>query len=83
MKALLVVMQCPEHGLERFKIKVITKYNVDPNMIMLKFRKKPKSGVSSIVVGRNVEIREVRDFLVNYFQDAGLMEKVLSIRFNR
>ncbi|MDI6846508.1 MAG: hypothetical protein QMD23_00010 [Candidatus Bathyarchaeia archaeon] len=83
MEALLVVMQCPEHGLERFKVKVVRKFNVNPETIMPQFRTKPKKGLCSIVIGRNVEHTEVRDFLLNYFKEAGLMEKVLSIRFHR
>jgi hypothetical protein len=80
MANLWVEMSCPEHGLERYKIKVIKKYNVNPELIMPKYRTRPKYELSSLVVGRNVEEREARDYLVRYFQDAGIMDKVLSIR---
>lgn len=80
MANLWVEMSCPEHGLERYKIKIIKKYNVNPELIMPKYRTRPKYELSSLVVGRNVEEREARDYLVRYFQDAGIMDKVLSIR---
>lgn len=78
--SLLVVTRCPEHGLERFKIKVIKKYNVNAKLIMPKFRTRPNYELSSIIVGRNVEPTEIRDYLVQYFRETGLMEKVLSIK---
>lgn len=80
MKGLWVEFKCPDHGFERFKIKVIKKYNVDPEVISPKYRTRPKHELSGIVVGRNVGNREIRDYLVQYFKDAGLMDKVLSIR---
>jgi hypothetical protein len=76
----MVEMKCPEHGLERFKIKVIKKYNVSPEVIAPKFRTRPKYELSGIVVGRNVGNTEIRDYLVQYFRDAGLMEKIVSMR---
>jgi len=80
MTNLWVEMSCPEHGLERYKIKIIKKYNVTPELIMPKYRTRPKYELSSLVVGRNVEEREARDYLVRYYQDAGIIDKVLSIR---
>jgi hypothetical protein len=78
--SLWVELRCPEHGLERFKIKVIKKYNVNPEIIVPKYRTRPKRELSGIVVGRNVGNLELRDYLVRYFRDAGMMDKVLSIR---
>jgi len=77
---LWVEFRCPEHGLERFKIKVIKKYNVNPALIMPKFRTRPKYELSGIVVGRNVQETEITDYLAHYFREAGLMERVLSMR---
>ncbi len=78
--SLWVEFKCPEHGLERFKIKVIKKYNVTPELIAPKFRTRPKYELSSVVVGRNVNERDIQDYLMQYFRETGLMDKVLSMR---
>lgn len=79
--AVWVEMSCPEHGLERFKIKVIKKYNVSKELIEPKFRTKPRYELAGVVVGKNVANYEVRQYLVEYFREAGMMDKVLSMRF--
>jgi hypothetical protein len=79
--AIWVEMSCPEHGLERFKIKVIKKYNVSKELIEPKFRTKPRHELSGVVVGKSVGHQEVRDYLVGYFSEAGMMDKILSMRF--
>lgn len=80
MAALWVEFKCPQHGLERFKIKVIKKHNVTPHLIKPKFRTRPKYELSGIIVGRRVEITEAKDFLIKYFRQSGIMENVLSIK---
>lgn len=81
MAVVWVELRCPEHGLERFKIKVIKKYNVNKELIAPKFRTKPRHELSGVVVGKNVQYQEVRDYLVQYFREAGLMDKVLRMQF--
>ncbi|MEM2702758.1 MAG: hypothetical protein QXR45_06325 [Candidatus Bathyarchaeia archaeon] len=81
MASVLVEVLCPSHGLERFEIKVIKKYNVDPDLIEPKYRRRPKPGLSRVVVGRNVGLPEVKDYLVRYFQEIGLIESVISMKF--
>jgi hypothetical protein len=76
-----VELKCPEHGLERFKIKVIKKYNVCPQVIMPKYRTRPKYEISGIVIGRNVSHAEIRDYLIQYFKESGLIDRVLNIKF--
>jgi hypothetical protein len=76
-----VELFCPEHGLERFKIKVVKKYNVEKESIAPKFRTKPRYELSGVIVGRDVSDREVRDYLVQYFRNAGLIDKVVSMRY--
>jgi hypothetical protein len=78
--AVWVEMSCPEHGLERFKIKVIKKYNVNKELIEPKFRTKPHHELSGVVVGKSVGHDEVRQYLVDYFREAGMIDKVLSMR---
>jgi hypothetical protein len=74
-------MHCPQHGLERFEIKIIKKYNVSPDLIKPKFRSRPKPDLSCIVVGRDVEYTEIRDYLVRYFNETGLINNIISMRF--
>jgi len=80
MKSLWIELKCPEHGLERFKIKVIKKYNVTPKLIEPKFRTRPTHELSGIIVGRNVQHNEIRDYLIHYFNETGMMERILSIK---
>lgn len=81
MAVVWVELSCPEHGLERFKIKVIKKYNVNKELIAPKFRKRPRHELSGVVVGKNVQYQEVREYLVRYFREAGLMDRVLRMQF--
>jgi hypothetical protein len=76
----LVEVRCPEHGLERFKIKVIKKYNVSPELIMPKYRTRPKHEMSGIIVGRNVTHTELRDFMTEYFRESGLIDRILTMK---
>lgn len=78
--ALWIEMSCPKHGLERFKIKIIKKYNVSKELIEPKFREKPYHELAAVIVGKNVEHYEVRQYLVEYFREAGMMDKILSMK---
>jgi len=80
MATLLVELRCPEGGLERFSIKVIKKYNVSPRIIMPKFRTRPKHELSGVIIGKKVERMEVKDYVVEYFKEAGLIDRILSIK---
>ncbi len=80
MHGVLVEMSCPQHGFERFTIKVVKRFNIPPNEIVPKFRVKPKPDLSCIVVGRNVEEKEVQDYLETYLQQKGLWNRILSFR---
>ncbi len=79
--AIWVEMSCPEHGLERFKIKVIKKYNVNKELIEPKFRTRPRHELAGVIVGKNVGHDEVRQYLAEYFREAGMIDKILSMRF--
>jgi hypothetical protein len=80
MTTLWIELTCPEHGFERFKVKIIRKYNIKPDQITPKFRTRPKYELSSLVVGRNVQYNQLTDYLIKYFNETGLIERVLSIR---
>jgi len=81
LASLWIELKCPEHGLERFKVKVIKKYNIKPDEIMPKYRTRPKHELSGIVIGRNVKYNELTDYLLSYFKETGLIERVVSLRF--
>lgn len=79
---ILVEMKCPEHGLERFRIKIVTRFNIDADKIQPKFRSRPKPGeLSCIYVGRNVSATEITNYLIDHFRRKGLWETILSIKF--
>ena len=80
MNGMRVELACPEHGLERFTVKVVRRFNISPDEIMPKFRTKPKPELSRIVVGRDVNEGEIQRFLENYLREKGLWERVLSLR---
>lgn len=77
---ILIECYCPEHGLERFKIKIIKKYNVNPKLIMPKFRSRPTHELSGLIVGRSVSRSEVLDFLTEYFNQNRMLEKIIAMR---
>jgi hypothetical protein len=79
--SVLVELLCPEHGLERFKVKVIRKYNIDPDALAPKFRTRPKYELSAIIIGRNVKFNEVKGYLFEYFNSAGLVDRIVRVRF--
>ena len=72
-----IEMNCPRHGLERFKIKVIRKYNLKSDLIVPKFRSRPKPGLSSLLVGREVTDKEIENYLNQYFREKEMMIKIL------
>jgi len=78
---LWIELRCPEHGFERFKIKIIKKFNMKADTIMPRFRSRPEaSGLSSLLVGRDVSNIEIEKFLINYFREKGLLEAILKMK---
>jgi len=80
MASFQVELRCPEHGLERFNIKVIKKYNVNPELITPKYRTRPKREMSGIIVGRKVSHTEMQDFMIQYFKETGMIDKVVGLK---
>lgn len=81
MASLWVELKCPEHGLERFKIKIVKRFNIKSDTIMPKFRSKPTADdLSCLLVGRNVSNKEIQDYLADYFRQKGLWEAILRIQ---
>ncbi|MDH5779310.1 MAG: hypothetical protein OEZ29_01795 [Candidatus Bathyarchaeota archaeon] len=81
MVSLLVEFNCPEHGLERFRIKIVKRFNMNPNMMLPKFRTRPKAGeIKALAIGRDVTDAEIERYFKNYFREKGLWNKVLLMR---
>lgn len=82
--AFIVELSCPVHGLERYKIKIIRKYNVPRQSIMPQFNRRPTPGeLSSVVVGKNVSEKDIETYVVNYLHNVGLWNTVLLMRFTQ
>ena len=61
-------MTWPKHGLERFKIKIVKKFNMKSDMTIPKFRRRPTPGdLGCSLIGRNVSNKEIEKFLAEYF----------------
>ncbi len=81
MPSIIVEMKCPQHGFERFKIKVIKRFNIASDEIVPKLRRKPKQGeLSLIYIGRNVRYNEVKNYLIDYFDERGMIKEIVRIR---
>lgn len=81
MSNLLVEMNSPKHGFERFRIKIIRRFNIKSDEIKLKPMVKPRDiGLSCVYVGREVTQAEVTNYLIQFFRTKGLWEHVLSIK---
>lgn len=79
--SLWVEMKCPEHGLERFKIKIVRKFNIKSEVIIPKYRRRPTVGdLGCLLVGRSVSDREIKNYLADYFRRKGIMEMILRMR---
>ena len=81
LTSIWVEMKCPQHGLERFQIKIVKKFNIKPDIIMPKFRNRPTKGdLSHLLVGRSVTNKQIEMYMLGYFREKGLMEAILRIR---
>ena len=81
LACILVEFNCPEHGLERFRIKIVKRFNMNPNTILPRFRTRPKAGeIKFLAVGRDVTDAEIERYFVSYFRDRGVWDQVLRMR---
>lgn len=83
MATFRVEIRCPEHGLERFNIKVIKKYNVNPELIAPKYRTRPRHEMSGIIVGRKVSHTEMQDFMMQYFRETGMIDRLVALKLQK
>ena len=80
MQAFLIEMKHPHYGFERFRIKIIRKYNMRVDEISPKISTRPKPTLSGIYVGRNVKTREIKDYLENYYREKGLFPYIMRMK---
>lgn len=79
--SVLIEARCPRHGLERFKVKIIRRFNIAHDQITPKLTKKPTRGeISLLYVGRDVSNDEAKDYLIDYFRERGMMERILQVQ---
>ena len=83
MASLLIEINCPEHGTERYKIKIIKKQNINAEKIIPRFRTRPRHELSAIIVGRNVSYTKAKDYALRYLDEAAITTSLLSIRLLR
>jgi len=83
MASLIIEAKWPEHGIERYKIKIIKKYNIKPEKIMPKFRTRPHLELSGVVIGKNITFETARDYVLRYFNESAQQNTVMTIRLQR
>ncbi|MDH7477395.1 MAG: hypothetical protein QHH17_03315 [Candidatus Bathyarchaeota archaeon] len=82
MGALWIEVNCGNHGFERFRIKIVKKFNIPSDMIIPKFRSRPKPGeLSCLLVGRDVSLQEIEHYMDKYFRQKGLWGSILRIKW--
>ena len=80
MASLVVEVSCPDRGIERYKVKIIKKYNIKHEEIMPKFRTRPRHELSGIVIGRNISYETAKEYLEHYLDQSAALNSVMSIR---
>ncbi len=83
MTGILIEMRCPRHGFERFRVKLIKRFNIASNEIIPKLRRKPTlDEIGLLYVGRNVSYDEAKNYLISYFRERGMLEEIVRIRMS-
>jgi len=81
LASILIEMKCPQHGLERFTIKVIKRFNIASDEITPKLKIKPRQGqISRVYIGRNVKYDQVKDYISDYFDQRGMLQEIVRMR---
>lgn len=80
MTSFAVEMLCNKHGLERFRVKIVKRFNMPSNTILPELSQRPTMGeIKCIYVGRDISNKEVENFLRDYFRQKGLLEKIVKM----
>jgi hypothetical protein len=76
-----IEVNCPRHGLERFNVKVIKRFNISSDKIVPKLRSRPKKGeLTRLYVGRSVSYNEVENYLIGYFREKGILDEIVRMK---
>jgi len=78
--SLIVELNRPNAGVERYKIKIIKKYNIKHEEIAPKFRSRPQHELSGIVIGRNISYETAKQYVERYLDQSAQLYYVMSIR---
>jgi len=78
MASLLVELNCPKHGFERFKIKIMKKFNMEIDAILLEESRKGE--IKSLVVGRKVSNDKIKAYITDYFCERDIIQHVLRMK---
>ena len=80
MTSYAVEILCNKHGLERFRVKIVKRFNMPSNIIIPELSQRPTIGeIKCIYVGRDISNKEVEKFLVNYFREKGMLERIVKM----
>jgi hypothetical protein len=80
LTSIAVEMLCNKHGFERFRVKIVRKFNMPPNVIVPELSRRPTVGeIKCIYVGREVNPKEVEQYLVNYFREKGMLQNIVKM----
>jgi len=78
MQGLLVEVNHPKYGLERYKIRIVRRFNVPiDTVIPAPQRRITSEQINCLVVGRGVSEKEIMDFMVEHFKRTGMFEKIM------
>lgn len=80
LTSLMVEVNCSEHGTERYRVKIIKKYNIKHEEITAKFRTRPRHELSSIVIGKSISYETAREYLEQYLSQSIGLASITSIR---
>jgi hypothetical protein len=81
MTSFAVEILCNRHGFERFRVKIVKRFNMPSNIIIPELSQRSTIGeIKCIYVGRDISNKEVERFLLNYFREKGMLERIVKMR---
>jgi hypothetical protein len=84
LTSILIEMRCPRHGFERFRVKLIKRFNITSDEIVPKLRRKPApDDVCLLYVGRNVSYDQAKNYLMSYYRERGMLEEIVRMTMLR
>jgi hypothetical protein len=81
MFGLLVEVNHPTYGLERYKIRIVRRFNVPTDTLEpMPKRRVVSEQLSCLVVGRGVSEKEIMEYITEHFKRTGMWERVLLMK---